>query len=266
VRFAGVSKQEWQALLRRLSGIGLLTELGGRMYGLHPALPSYLMAEWRRLAGESFATEHTAAEQALLMAYAGYAGFGTWLLRQIESGTAEAAFGLLERQRRTMGRLLGVALAQQRYGEAQSLLQPLDEFWKARGLRQEARGWLDRCRAALEDRQGAPPDLTSEAGALWLFAMSSEANWAIRAGELDAAYRSCDAIRRQLEALPDGEQKQQRLAVTYHQLGIVAQQRGDLAVAEGWYSKSLEINEALGDRPGLAMNCGGMVSQIARDQ
>jgi tetratricopeptide (TPR) repeat protein len=263
-RFAGASKQEWQALLQRLSGIGLLIALGGGMYGLHPALPSYLMAEWRRLAGESFAVEHAAAEQALLIAYA---RFGGWLSQQIQGGAAEAAFGLMERQRRTMGRLLGLALAQQRYREAQSLLQPLNDFWAARGLRQEARGWVDRCRAALEDRQGAPPDLTSEAGALWLFATSSEANWAILAGELDAAYRRYDAIRRRLEALPEGEQKQRRLSVLYHQLGMVAQGRGDLAAAEGWCRKSLEIKEALGDRPGLASSCHqlGMVAQDRGD-
>ena len=80
------------------------------MYTLHPALPSYLMAEWR-LAGAEFAAEDSAAEQALLTAYA---GFANWLLRQIKSGAAETAFALLGQQRRTMGRLLGVALAQQR--------------------------------------------------------------------------------------------------------------------------------------------------------
>ena len=65
-RFAGVTKEVWSASLRRLADIGLLTALGRGMYGLHPALPSYLMAEWRRMAGEGFASEHDAAEAALL--------------------------------------------------------------------------------------------------------------------------------------------------------------------------------------------------------
>jgi len=42
------------------------------------------------------------------------------------------------------------------------------------------------------------------------------------------------------------------MASTYHQLGIVVQRRGELAAAEGWYRKSLEIEEALGNRPGMA--------------
>ena len=39
------------------------------------------------------------------------------------------------------------------------------------------------------------------------------------------------------------------MASSYHQLGRVTQDRGDLTVAESWYRKSLEIDEALSDRP-----------------
>jgi hypothetical protein len=53
---------------------------------LHPALPFYLMAEWRRMAGEGFASEHGAAERALLPAYS---AFGAWLNQQIEQGDAD---------------------------------------------------------------------------------------------------------------------------------------------------------------------------------
>jgi len=42
------------------------------------------------------------------------------------------------------------------------------------------------------------------------------------------------------------------MAGSYHQLGIVAQGRGELTQAEQWYRKSLEISEALGNRPGMA--------------
>jgi tetratricopeptide (TPR) repeat protein len=262
-RFAGVTKEDWSGLLRRLSGVGVLTELGSGMYGLHPALPSYLTAEWRRLAGEGFAGEHAAAEQALLAAYD---AFGGWLRRQIQGGAAETAFALLERQRRTMGRLLGMALTQQHHAAAQALMQPLEEFWRARGLQQEARGWVDRCRSALEDRQGTPPPLTSDAGALWLFAISSEANLAILAGELDRAYGIYQTIRQQLEASP-GEKQRQRLSAIYHQLGTVAMDRGDPVAAEDWYRKSLEIEEALGNRPGMATSYHtlGMVAQDRGD-
>jgi tetratricopeptide (TPR) repeat protein len=246
-RFAGVAPEAWSTTLHRLAGIGLLTSLGGGMYGLHPALPFYLMAEWRRMAGERFEPEHSPAEGALLTAYS---AFGGWLRKQIAEGSADTAFSLIERQQRTIGRLLGFALSQQRYREAQVLMAPLNEFWRARGLGLEAQGWGDRCRKALEAADGTLPDLDSAAGALWLFAVGAEANRAVLAGQLDTAYRTFDLIRQRLEA-SSAEPLDRRLGVVYHQLGVVADERGDLA-AEGWYRKSLQITQMTGDRRGAA--------------
>src|SRR5262249_22819681 len=48
------------------------------------------------------------------------------------------------------------------------------------------------------------------------------------------------------------ESRDRRLAIVYHHLGIVAEERHDLAAAVGWCHKSLELKEALGDRPGMA--------------
>ena len=42
------------------------------------------------------------------------------------------------------------------------------------------------------------------------------------------------------------------MAITYHQLGITAQDRGRLDEADDWYRKSLAIKEELGNRPGMA--------------
>ena len=46
------------------------------------------------------------------------------------------------------------------------------------------------------------------------------------------------------------------MASTYHQLGMVAQERGDLDTAQDWYRKSLAISEELGDWPGMALTYG----------
>ena len=43
------------------------------------------------------------------------------------------------------------------------------------------------------------------------------------------------------------------LAITYHQLGVTAQDRGQLDQAEDWYRKALAVNEELGNRPSLAL-------------
>ena len=73
----------FEPAVQRLAGIGLVTALGAGMYGLHPALPSYLMAEWRRMAGVGLASEHAAAERALLTAYG---AFGFWGSTEIQEG------------------------------------------------------------------------------------------------------------------------------------------------------------------------------------
>jgi tetratricopeptide (TPR) repeat protein len=247
-RFAGVSKAAWAERLERLARLGLLTGVGGGMYEIHPALPAYLMAQWRLMAGEGFDAERAAADRALLHAYA---GFGSWLQDQIDSGVAEAAFALIERQRRAMGRLVALALADKSYAEAQRLLEPLNAFWNVRGLGLEAKCWVDRCRVALETADGTPPDLDTETGALWLLMVSSQANRAYFGGDLAAAEAAHDAIRRRLEA-STGAARDKRLAVAYHQLGMVARGRGDLAAAEDWSRKSLVISETLGDRSGMA--------------
>ena len=262
-RFAGADKAWWTETLQRLADIGLLTELTMGMYGLHPALPAYVKADWRQIAKAQFDQEHAAAECALIVAYA---GFAVWLRRHIEGGSAEAALALIALQRRTMTRLATLALSEKRYIEVHAILEPLNVFWDSRGLVQEAHSWCDRARENLEDRNGNAPDLESAAGGLWLFLIGIEANRALIAGDLEAAYVVYDRIRERLES-SSGSERQERLSVTYHQLAIVVQRSGNLDAAERWYHKSLEINKARGDLPSMATSYHwlGTVAQDRRD-
>ena len=43
------------------------------------------------------------------------------------------------------------------------------------------------------------------------------------------------------------------MAVSYHELGMVAQDRGRLEEAADWYARSLAIKEELDDRPKMAL-------------
>ena len=58
------------------------------------------------------------------------------------------------------------------------------------------------------------------------------------------------------------------MASTYHQLGMLARDRGYLDGAENWYRQSLQIKEALGDRPGTAATYAvlGMLSESRGDR
>ena len=50
------------------------------------------------------------------------------------------------------------------------------------------------------------------------------------------------------------------MATSYHQLGILAQDRGDYDAAEPLYRRSLEISERIGDQAGMATSYSGLGS------
>ena len=115
-RFAGVSKQEWTAVLEDAARVGLLTGLGAGMYQIHPALPGYLAAGWHAEDPAGYDQEREACEQALCTASA---AFSRWLTGQIESGNAALAYAIIGLQRRTLGAMLGHALDHHAWDDAE---------------------------------------------------------------------------------------------------------------------------------------------------
>ncbi|MEM9762502.1 MAG: tetratricopeptide repeat protein [Pseudomonadota bacterium] len=249
VRFARIDRARWSAALDQAEELGLLAALGSGVYRLHPALPAMLAAEWRAAAGDDYGAEREAAATALITAHA---TFGRWLDRQIEGGEAELAHGLLALQRRTFGWMAKAAFAAGQYNHAHNMLQPLFAHLNARGEVRETTAWIDHCLDALETAGGEAPDFESAAGALWLFVKCWSANLATDAHDLNRAEAIYDGICQTLKAAPKSEARDRHLAIIYHQFGIVAQHRGALDAAEDWYKKSLAIEEALGNRPGMA--------------
>ncbi|MGH3822348.1 MAG: tetratricopeptide repeat protein [Pseudonocardiaceae bacterium] len=259
-RFHGQTVDDWVRALEQAAGVGLLSPVGGGMYGIHPALPAYLAEQWRREAPEDYDHQRATTQTALLDAYA---ILGDWLGQQIHGGDSATAFAVIDHQRQMLGGMLGYALDRGLWVQAQSIAPPFNEYWDSRGLVEEAQGWVDRARLALEAADGTPPPLDDPAGALWLFLVGSQATRQLTAGQLDAAERTYLDIHTMLQRHPESDQQLGRLAVTYHQLGMVAQGRGRLDEAQQWYLKSLTIKEDLGDRPGMAVSYHqlGMVAQ-----
>ena len=257
-RFHGAPREEWENTLDGAAEVGLLTRLGAGLYQIHPALPAYLAGQWRSDDPEGHETVREAATQALLVAYS---SLGAWLYGQIESGSAQWAFTMIDFQRRTMGSLLGYAIDQGRWENAQSISQPLNEYWNACGLQEEAGAWTDRVRLATEGPDGTAPPLDTQAGGLWLFFIGQQANRQVISRHLDEAEHTYEQILTAQQQQLDSQQQQ--LAATYHQLGRVAQERTRLDDAEGWYTKALAINEELRNRPGMAINYNqlGIVAQ-----
>lgn len=248
-RFSGVSRETWVEVLDEACGFGLLTALGNGMYRIHPALPTYLAAQWRNEDPDGYEAARAATAWALLRAYA---AFADWLSDELEGGQAAAAFALIAWQQRMLGQQLGFALDNGLWSEARAIAGPLNAYLNGRGRYEEARAWVDRARTVIEGPDGLPPSLDEAAGNLWLFLVGSQGGREMRSYQLDRAERTLLAILEMLEVMPRSEEQQHHFAVTYDNLGIIASRRGEFDAAEAWHLKSMVICEDLNDHPGMA--------------
>jgi tetratricopeptide (TPR) repeat protein len=245
-RFAGISGDEWSAVLDDAAQVGLLTGMGMGMYQVHPALPGYLAAGWHAEDPAGYDQQRQACEQALSAACA---AFSRWLSRQIDSGDAALAYAVIGWQRRTLGAMLGHALDHRGWGDAEGIIRALDAYWDARGLSAEAGAWADRVLDATTGPGQAPLE---PAEPLWLYTNIHQANRQQDAGQ---PFQAAQAYRRALAYLydqPATDWTRGNIAVISHQLGMAAQDQGQLDEAQDWYHQSLAIDEELGNRPSLA--------------
>jgi len=80
---------------------------------------------------------------------------------------------------------------------------------------------------------------------LWMFLLGNEANEALGENRLDDAEHSYVKIIQYLQTLPEPE-AEPKIAVGYHQLGRIAEERQQFDVAEQWYVKRLKYLIRLG--------------------
>jgi tetratricopeptide (TPR) repeat protein len=254
-RFAGVSRDDWTAVLQDAARVGLVTGVGAGMYRIHPALPGYLAAGWHAENPDiGYEPERDAGEQALRAACA---AFSQWLTGQIASGDAALAYTIIGLQRRTLGAMLGHALDHHAWADANGIVRALDAYWDARGLGGEAAAWADRILAAAT---GHGQDPTEPASSLWLYTTIHQAGRQQAAGRPDQAEQAYRRALAWLQDQPETDWVRGSVSVIYHQLGMTAQDRGRLDEADDWYRKSLTISEELGNRPGMA----GSYHQLGR--
>ena len=246
-RFAGLSKEEWTAVLLDAVRVGLLTGLDGGMYQIHPALPGYLAAGWHAEGPSRYNQEREASEQALCTACA---ALSRWLTGQIGSGDAAFAYAVIGLQRRTLGAMLGHALDRHAWDDADSIVGALDRYWETRGLGEEAAAWADRI---LDVTAGPGQAPLAPARSLWLHTTIRQANRQMNAGQPDQAAQTHQQALAYLQDQPETEWTRSSISVIYNQVGNTAFLRGRLDEAEEWYRKSLTIKEELGDTPGMAV-------------
>jgi tetratricopeptide (TPR) repeat protein len=246
-RFSAARRDDWETVLDEATRAGLLTRLGGGLYQIHPALPSYLSARWHEEEPTRYDEIRDAAIRAL--AYT-YASWGFYMNTQIESGDAGVAFEVIGLERRTLVSFLSHAVEAGWWDCALGIAAPLWEYWKARGLDNEAEFWADRVRRATEGPTGAAPPVSSPAGTLWLFALVIQAELELRherLGEAELIYRQMIAAIQQVPAF-EPQTRDHYLAAAYHGMGRVEQGRQQFGRAEDWLRRSVALGQAQGNK------------------
>ncbi len=249
-RFQGLDPYAWDALLDRFSDLGLLTGLGDGLYRLHPALPPYLGALWwsqSETSGDGGA-EREVTLRSLIGAAASFAGY---LFELIGAGQAQMALAQIAALRASLGAFLAASLERGLFHKAKALIEALNEYWDVAGLAYEAGAWGDRTVKAAEPHPEQTPDIETDAHDLRLFVAISEAKRAQQAGDLAKA----EGIYRRFAESFEGRNSNKAsrlLAAVYENLGIIEGCRNRIDEAEIWIKKSLTIEEALGNQPGMA--------------
>jgi tetratricopeptide (TPR) repeat protein len=236
---------EWQTALEEAAAAGLLRSLDFGGFEMHPALPPL----FRDLLQ---ATQGISVLRALESFFVRFCGELASVLF-IEAGKCEPhALNFLMLHEATLLRALRVAESAGDWADTQQLLQALHELYEIQDRISEGRSLnsslLDRIgkqRPSIEDR---------DRGNLWLYALGYEAVSLMERNQLQEAESAYNESLNYLISLNDSA-SEPKVALCYHQLGRVAEERSDFAYAEEWYRKALEIRKRLGREREVADTC-----------
>jgi tetratricopeptide (TPR) repeat protein len=246
----GVSRDDWVRLLDRAAEIGLLRQLGGGYYSVHPALPWF----FHDLLQTAFPDQQDTLEQAFAETFGQY---GAELHRLFNTRT-DLAMRLLVAEEDNLLHALGLARKHQRWDAVAGALDGLNRLLTTQGRWVE---W-DRLLSAVEGEvigTGGGPLAGRER--LWITTLGLRAEIASYRRDFEQQ----EALTRQLEEHYAKSGDDQNQAVALHQLGVIAQERGRWDEAEGFYRRSLDIRERIGDEHGQAISLHNL-GLIAQEQ
>lgn len=221
----GVGREAWEETVEAAVRAGLLTPAMESVYRMEPALAEILESAW-----QDRSEEREALQIAILRSWA---VVGEWLGDQLGEEDDEIAMEVLGLEADTLSAAASAALDRHMFGEALSILEPLNSYWVRTGSG-EAPAWVARAREAVGE-----PEMDSDAGALWFFLVGAEASRLHRSGALDEAEARYHLLRERLER-SGTDWARVRLAATYHQLSILAHRKGDAPAAADWHRKAEE--------------------------
>jgi tetratricopeptide (TPR) repeat protein len=253
-----LQKSDWIGLLNEATAAGILEDLGGNIYKIHPALPWYLRQQLDKMGSQEVISN---LEKKLLVFYAALANN----YREKLISNAELASFVLRVEEPNLLQQLRLAEQQQDWAYAQAILQALGDVYERwvrkpefKSLRQRALNQIG-LHLALAKAKG------KDAFDFWMYLRGVDANEAIESADLETARVVYQEILDELTALNDPSVND-KIAGVYHQLGIVAQEQRWFDEAIAFYHKSLQIYEDAGDFYSAASDYHhlGMVAQEQR--
>ncbi|MEH2196343.1 MAG: CHAT domain-containing protein, partial [Nostoc sp.] len=235
-----LQKPDWMRILNEAAAAGVLEYLGYEtIYKIHPALPWYLRQQLNTMASQEVINE---LEKKLLIFYAYLADNYD---RELISN-AELATFVLRVEEPNLLQNLRLAEQQQEWAEAQSILQSLGEVYERLGRKAEFKSLQQRALNQIGINLADAKAKGKDALNFWIYLRVNEANEALQSANLEKARKVYQEILDELIAINDFSVND-KIAVAYHQLGMVAQEQRQFDVAVDYYNKALKIREDAGD-------------------
>ena len=248
-----------RTLLRSARDAGFLEAVTPSVYQIHPSLPWFY---GRLLHRQVPASGISRLEQEFVRVYADTADYFMETLYENQDSGVTAVLA----EESNLTQALALALDAKQWDNAQLLVQPLAQVFRMQKRYPELRRLRRQLLQAVAPTGGGAPEAEERGGIdFWLYLMGTEASQSAEIGELDRADDLNNQLLAHLVAQPESD-ADPRVAAVYHQSGVVAQQRQQLAEAEEWFLKSLAIIERGEDKVAVAGDyfCLGQVKHQLR--
>ena len=234
-----LQKSDWIGLLNEATAAGILEDLGGNIYKIHPALPWYLRQQLDKMGSQEVISN---LEKKLLVFYAMLAND----FRQKLIGNAEVVSFVLRVEELNLLQQLRLAEQQQEWAYAKAILQPLGEVYKRWGRKPEFKSLRERALNQIGFHLVEAKAKGKATFDFWMYLRGEDANEALDSADLETPRAVYQEILNELIALNDPSVND-NIATVYHQLGIVAQLQRRFDDAIAFYNKALKIYEDAGD-------------------
>jgi len=243
--------------LNEATAAGILEDLGGNIYKIHPALPWYLRQQLDKMGSQEVIST---LEKKLLGFYAELAN--NFCQKFISN--APLANIVLRVEEPNLLQQLRLAEQQQQWAEVQFILQALGEVYQRWGRKPEFKSLREWALNQIGIHVVEAKAKGKAAFDFWMYLRGVDANEALESADLETAIAVNQEIINELVALNDPSFND-KIATVYHQLGRVAQEQRRFDDAIAFYNKALQIYEDAGDLYSASYEYQGL-GNIAKEQ